>query len=268
MPQLGLGLRANVSGISFYDGDAASYFSRAGITDATAKKQINDFVVGVKALGLWNNMVCWPLRSTQNAGTGTTAYSLGGYGIFNGTLTNGPTWGTDGINFDGINDFISTNLAPPDGNITIGFCSTCVFPIVARDNFVVSIGIFATGKMILDWTSNGGGLTRLFADKNGSFDFNVLSVTGTATANRIFCQASHDGSNFYAQKDANTIQSSAYSGSVLGSGNFYIGASQFGTEAHEGNNSFAFYMSSSSHANFTNFYTLYKNTLGQGLGLP
>jgi hypothetical protein len=45
-------------------------------------------------------MVCWPLRSTQNAGTGTTAYSLGGLGTFNGTLVNGPTWGTDGILFD------------------------------------------------------------------------------------------------------------------------------------------------------------------------
>jgi len=265
---LGLGLRLGSGTFTGFDADAAAYFDRAGVTDATAKGQINAFVKGVKDLGLYNNMVCWPLRSSQNAGTGTTAYSLGGYGIFNGTLTNGPTWGTDGITFDGINDFISTNLAPPNGNISIGFCSTCVFPIVARDNFVLAVGAFGSGKMILNWTSGASGLVRLEADKGGTYTSNILTVNSTNTANRIFCQASHDGSNFYAQKDSNTIQSSAYVGSVLGTGNFYIGASQNGTEAHQGNNSFAFYMSSSSHANFTNFYTLYKNTLGTGLGLP
>jgi hypothetical protein len=45
-------------------------------------------------------MVCWPLRSSQNAGTGSTAYSLGGLGTYNGTLINGPTWGEDGLNFN------------------------------------------------------------------------------------------------------------------------------------------------------------------------
>jgi hypothetical protein len=44
-------------------------------------------------------MVCWPLRSAQNAGTGSTAYSLGGLGTYNGTLVNGPTWGADGLSF-------------------------------------------------------------------------------------------------------------------------------------------------------------------------
>ena len=45
---------------------------------------------------LW---VCWPFRSTQNIGSGTTAYSLGGLGDFPGVLTNGPTWGSTGITF-------------------------------------------------------------------------------------------------------------------------------------------------------------------------
>ena len=102
------GIRIGGLGISGYDADAVAYFERAGVTDATAKGQINAFVKGVKDLGLYNNMVSWPLRSAQNAGTGTTAYSLGGLGTFNGTLTNGPTWGADGVIFDGINDFINT----------------------------------------------------------------------------------------------------------------------------------------------------------------
>jgi hypothetical protein len=85
---------SNTASASTYDANASSFVATSGATDIVA---INDFVLGVKTLGLWNSMVCWPLRSSQNAGTGTTAYSLGGLGAFNGTLVNGPTWGSNGI---------------------------------------------------------------------------------------------------------------------------------------------------------------------------
>jgi hypothetical protein len=62
-------------------------------------KQINKFVIGVKKLGLWNSIVCWPMRSMHNAGTASTVYSLGGFGIFNGTMVNSPNWSINGITF-------------------------------------------------------------------------------------------------------------------------------------------------------------------------
>jgi hypothetical protein len=271
MPQNGLLLSPNNSKAGVYDKDAVSYFSRAGVTDATAKSQINAFVKGVKNLGLYNNMVCWPLRSSQNAGTGTTAYSLGGFGTFNGTLSSplGPTWGTNGITFDGINDYIQTTLNPADGNISIAFCATAVFPIVGKDMFVVSSDNITNRKISLNWTSAATGLVRLDANKGGTFTDNIIRINSTNTASRVFCQASHDGSNFYAQKDATSIQSSAYSGSVLGTGaNIAIGARTNGGVYYEGNISFVYYMNISSHSNYTSIYTLYKTTLGQGLGLP
>jgi hypothetical protein len=102
------------------DRDAREFIQRAGVTDAGGRAQLNQFVRGIKTLGLWSSMVCWPLRSTQNAGTGTTAYSLGGLGTFNGTLTNGPTWGTDGLTLDGINDYVDFAIIPATaGNITL-----------------------------------------------------------------------------------------------------------------------------------------------------
>ena len=79
------------------DPDAAAFCARSGASDRAA---VSAFVRGVKDLGLWENMVCWPLRSEQNAGTGTTAYSLGGLGTFNGTLTDGPVWTVDGIDMN------------------------------------------------------------------------------------------------------------------------------------------------------------------------
>jgi hypothetical protein len=112
MPQLGLGLRANVSGVSLIDGDAAAYFTRAGVTSPTAKAQINAFVKGVKNLGIWSSFICWPLKSSQNAGSGTTAYSLGGFGPFNGSFVSSPTWGVDGVTFNGSNSIsLSTSIA-------------------------------------------------------------------------------------------------------------------------------------------------------------
>jgi hypothetical protein len=70
-------------------------------------KQINKFVVGIKKLGLWNSMVCWPMRSIHNAGTGSTVYSLGGYGNFNGTLINSSTWSNRAIVGNNIDDHMS-----------------------------------------------------------------------------------------------------------------------------------------------------------------
>lgn len=87
---------ASASFPSAYDPDAVSYFTASGVSDSTQKLNISQFITGVKKQNMWTNLIeGWTLRSTQNAGSGTTSYGL--KGAFNGTLVNGPTWGTDGI---------------------------------------------------------------------------------------------------------------------------------------------------------------------------
>jgi hypothetical protein len=127
MPQLGLGLGAQINESNSFDPDALRYFATAGVTNATGRSQINTFVRGIKSLGLYNNMVCWPLRSTQNNSSGTTAYSLGGFGVYNGTLTNSPTWGTGGITFNGTTQYISTAL-------TNGFSEFTAFSVATPES--------------------------------------------------------------------------------------------------------------------------------------
>lgn len=90
-----------------YDADATAFAAASGATDVS---NLSAFVKGVKELGLWSSMVCWPLRSSQNAGTGDTVYSLGGLGTFNGTRVNGPAWTADGLTFDATNE----NVQLPD----------------------------------------------------------------------------------------------------------------------------------------------------------
>ena len=49
--------------------DVQGYLNTCNITDPLPRKQIRDFSAGVNDLGLWNSMVCWPLRSSQNYGS-------------------------------------------------------------------------------------------------------------------------------------------------------------------------------------------------------
>jgi len=62
-------------------------------------RQLNQFVIEIKKIGIWDDMVCWPMRQPHNAGSGTTVYSLGGFArsTFNGSITNGGIWTPNGI---------------------------------------------------------------------------------------------------------------------------------------------------------------------------
>ena len=253
-----------LSRISGFDGDAAAYFDRAGVTDATAKQQINAFVVGVKALSLFNNMVCWPLRSAQNKGSGTTAYSLGGFGTFNGTLTNMiPTWGTDGITFDGTNDYISTAL-------TSGFSAVSVFGISKKD---------ATSQIMAEVFKDDEGANRewaIFADLSGYIQgrlwnptFSQITNTAVTTDFRVACLR---GSSTVAK-----IRTNNNSDSTTGTGTLTQGSAPvtFGSRAGGGDRYFKGIMAgvmifntALSDSDTSSIYTLYKTTLGTSLGLP
>jgi len=252
---LGLGLRLGGIGLSGFDADAAAYFDRAGVTDATAKAQINAFVKGVKDLGLYNNMVCWPLRSAQNKGSGTTAYSLGGLITTNGTLTNGPTWGTDGITFDGINDYISIPFASKSSYSNFNFGG--IFMASANDGTRISIqsntpwiGVFSASIIGADDTGASVSLGSYSLNSYLSANYNKNGTTNT-----IYRDGSSKGT---------------FTGSVgLDANPIYIGAYAPNAFYWSGKISIGYFFSTSLTATENaNFYTLYKTTLGTGLGLP
>jgi hypothetical protein len=136
-------------------------------------KQINKFVVGVKKLGLWNSMVSWPMRSIHNAGTGSTVYSLGGRGVFNGTMVNGPVWGQNGIlvqsttssSVDVANFPISDLNAGP--NLIAYFTPRAISPTITSEHFSIRYqnndffhyghrGVGGLGSITSSFRSNDG----------------------------------------------------------------------------------------------------------------
>jgi hypothetical protein len=265
MPQLGLGLRANVSGVSLIDVDAAAYFTRAGVTDATAKAQINEFVKGVKALGLYNNMVCWPLRSDQNASSGTTQYSLGGYGIYNGTLVGSPTRGANGIAFDGSKIMTTSGLLHNP--------STTNSSLVA----VVSSSEILSTVVIVEMNNGASAGVRIRRDTpirygisaiNSGNTQDITSVSNSATLNVFaFLAGSFSTTQQFAVADG--VQSPIATNTL---GNANTISFQLGLAAANftGTNAFASYFASTALtlAQTESLRSLYKTTLGTGLGLP
>jgi hypothetical protein len=261
------GIRIGGLGISGFDADAAAYFERAGVTDATAKAQINAFVKGVKDLGLYNNMVSWPLRSAQNAGSGTTAYSLGGLGTYNGTLTNGPTWSADGVVFDGSNDYISASTSISTNNTGTNFyCG--IHATMTGDQKALYVNKVEIGKA--EGTTFGIETAHLSAPFPVAGRGIIISGFGSGvryTATGVYIPSSTTMSRFYngASKE---INSAAVYG-VFSTDSVLIGARTITSNFFNGTISIAAYFNSAlSDANVLAVHNLYKATLGTGLGLP
>jgi hypothetical protein len=266
---LGLGLRLGSGTVAGFDADAAAYFDRAGVTDATAKAQINAFVKGIKNLGLYNNMVCWPLRSTQNAGTGTTAYSLGGFGIYNGTLTNGPTWGADGVALDGVNDFIATSL----GNVyssgismLIGFNSDNIeiIPFTCLLSNQQGMSPFPT----FDIRRQLGTTINVSVAIAGTE--RILALGSVTNGVNYLAGFSHNNSTARSFFSGSQIETGSFSGAVDNStNNLTLGKNPAFERNFDGK--IFFVMAANvgvTESQHSSIYTLYKNTLGTGLGLP
>ena len=248
------------------DPDAADFCSRSGASDRAA---VSAFVRGVKDLGLYESMVCWPLRSTQNAGTGTTAYSLGGLGTYNGTLTNGPAWGNDGIAFtQASSHYISTSLAHWIDVDTFAFC-------VAQAS-AAHVGAFSsrTGTSGAElWARNSTALSLLTRNSASGTANALLNLAWPASGSRYFA-ANHGTRSAKAFVEgslsgANYSSATATTGTGQSQGgNWHIGG-YAGLSDYSGTIPMCGIVRGNvNQSQNAQFYTLYKATLGAGLGLP
>jgi hypothetical protein len=273
---LGLGLRLGSGTFAGYDADAAAYFNRATVTDATAKQQINAFVVGVKALGLWNSMVCWPLRSAQNKGSGTTAYSLGGYGTYDSSIVGTISWGTNGMVY--ANDSSLKYIAYGPGLAQSFNSSNSCFAVGAisatTSQFRRYIGASSVAASVLSaqmmLSSNS---TSMYSINTWSEGISSDVVISGELSNFSWLGISFDystGSNNVNGQLNTTFGTTSRASSTPASRQFQIGGGQTVQDTFTGTMSFAAYFPASvvSQTNKSSLYSLYKTTLGTGLGLP
>jgi hypothetical protein len=249
---------------SSFDPDARAFVQTSGATDRAA---LNFFVKGIKRLGLWDDMACWPLRSAQNAGTGSTAYSLGGLGTYNGTLVNGPTWGANGIAFTTSSQEITrAGFDTPPSPMTFGAVSDkSNTAAVMRSRF---FGAFPNRFVNADIQN-----TRSFDIRNQN-NVNYLTWSPAVSANFIFKSASITG-NLTAEGYANGSLLTPSTNIVAVGWDDAAGdstsliATTTGSDATI-NVSFFFVVQgvAATAAQHAAINALYKSTLGQGLSLP
>jgi len=258
-----------LSRISGFDADAAAYFDRAGVTDATAKSQINAFVKGIKDLGLWNNMVCWPLRSSQNKGSGTTAYSLGGYGVFDGTIQNSPSWTSTGLSFTSTSQYINIPYSSPLLSLVTSyaaFFSTSTAYVQYHVNFQNETPAGAYLIHRFDGTSNGAFGVTTRNSTNSYYNSTARPINLTTFQSSAFSVAStsdtmyQDGavavSGFQLQPTRNPTATPAPYLQIAGNSSARTHAFQ------------ALFATTITDSQSTQINSLYKTTLGTGLGLP
>ena len=162
-----------------FDPDARAFFATAGVTDRVARGQINAFVVGVKALGLYSNMASWPLKSAQNPTAGTTVFSLGGLGTYNGTLNNNPTRGINGITFSPSNSCMQIGYTLASGRHTILAAAFNGAIIANAQIFRVS----NTSNNFHFWQRRNGTPATLFFPNTDLSGYINGVITNTANAN-------------------------------------------------------------------------------------
>ena len=263
-----------------YDPSALTYFVTSGITDSTAKSQINSFVQKVKGLGIWSNMVSWPLMSNQNGITSnTTAYSLGGLGTYNAVLQNaGIAYGASGL--------VKTSAGGVlylGNNSVLANCQTAAFVYQASGSTgYANLRALLIGPCVD--TSNTGMQTLYSTDANTlSVQFNRNSAIGYssnytlgsgrafqpnfcvidigASANTLLIN--NQSANVASLATAKTTIGATASYLAPNSGSYGVNGSAFGTYPF-----LALFNTDISTTNMASLYQIYKTTIGSSLSLP
>ena len=89
------------------DADVVAFATESGATDLTG---LNDLVVYLKAQSLYSDFAIYPMKSAQNAGSGSTVYSLGGLTTVDAEIAGGAPWTASGIDLNGTSHYLTSSV--------------------------------------------------------------------------------------------------------------------------------------------------------------
>jgi hypothetical protein len=244
---------------------------------------IDNFIIGLKDLGLWNAMVCWLLRSQHNIGAGTTVLSLGSLGgsYRDGVMSNSPTWGLNGVTFGS----------------TVANSARINLPISLKDQISYSGSIFGCVNYQAGVIEDNNLAIFLWRDSDNdptfpSIQINQQSIAGiVSSVNRnstryeinrggvfsngystvgasfeVNAQSSYKNGSFLA-RETNLGTINPASASISTTPNCYIGRGNYIT----GGVTVSISLVAAkvlTNSEMTSLHNLYKATIGKGLGLP
>lgn len=247
------------------DADAKAFASLSGATDVRA---LSAFAKGIKSLGLWSNLVCWPMRSGQNAGTGTTAYSLGGLESTVSTLVGGPAWTTSGIT-TGAAAYVTSAYSRTITAANLSFFAGWTGLTPALNQVYCGFGSTASTAPLAQNASMNAGSTnvRSFSrnDANASSTYPAsISVNGGTLSDDNTVLVPSSGivlhtRGWYGTEGATTLNNYTCGGALR---------TTFGSAGVATYSIYGYFLSKLTQQQATDFYAIYKATLGQGLSMP
>jgi hypothetical protein len=254
-------------------------------TTQNSRQLINNFVKGIKSLGLWNSMVCWPLRASQNAGGGTTAFSLGGLGQFNGTLVNAPVWGANGItrtsSADSYIDVTGLSVTATGQFSALAAVSLSAVVNASQLNILAlqynTDTIGATGRLSL-YTETAGARNLIVRGSNGveNVTRELVSTSAIITNNEFHFFSGGVGPkpNLERTLARNGTSVGVSYGSMpsawtaIGNNSAIMRAQGNSAGYHATASLVAFCSEALTNGQQSSIYSLYRQTLGLGLNLP
>ena len=207
--------KTDVTSAGPYDPDAQAFVNASGATDI---EPINEFVVGLKALDLWDSFLCWPMAIPFNAGSGKTVYSLGGLTTSNGSMS---SWydQTPADNRVFYADFANPVSYPGTGTTVQNLKSLSNYATLNPSTAFYPITSYGGGMHVLSSTS-------LTFDYPG-FTWNQLGLNNNFTVNMWLQLSSYPAEYFRALFSSESYQFSGFRCFLAGATNPYPGTVLF-----------------------------------------
>ena len=169
-----------------------------------------------------NGLICYldAANAESYNGSGSTWYDLSGNGN-NGTLTNGTTFGSNGIVFDGADDYVS--VAETSGMTPSVLTLECVFEVLSDTNTVYASGINTLQYIAFRQntrTSQGAfeGYCVFYNETNRSIDLYTTSSAGVQSITTTPINSMPLNTKIHTTCLLNTTQQSIYINGSLSAG--------------------------------------------------
>jgi hypothetical protein len=237
---------------------------------------IDNFIKGLKQLNLWQNSICFLMRSQHNIGTGNNILSLGGEQNVIGSLVNSPTWGSNGITFSGTN-YISALLRK-----TIQTSEVSMASVAFSDNPMPGFTTGSPCQVYIGTDLQTANSFSIVSNATSGATWRITAQPGAANSSIINSQSprliggklsSRLGIEIYLN-GTNPINSTVRNNQIFdrilicGRWNFSAVQCTLGTNGTGFVGTQSFVIVSLDYIDFTILQQLIKTTIGKGLGLP
>jgi hypothetical protein len=242
---------------------------------------IDNFIDGCKQLNLWENIVCWPMRSQYNIGHSSALLSLGGLGRYDGLMYNSPSWSNDGIIFNGSSHYIEFSNPIRSSNIAnIGLFASIDSDATtngARSIMSSYSGAGSRGPLFTVAGSpiQGGSLPWLMFDSTFDGTAVIFPVPGGAlfggnTSLPETVSAGYlDGKRYIEYNNVRSSDLNNVASVFNNNATWRIGARLDNASYFLGNIAFSLFSNKGlTSTQYSVLSLLYKTTIGKGLGLP